>query len=101
MNCLEEMLKLQKSFQEKFGFNPPLHLIASAIMAEAGELWEASEGKWWSKKKHVNDTRLEELVDILHFFLAYCVRIDVSAKELFERYAQKLEVNYKRQFEGY
>jgi NTP pyrophosphatase (non-canonical NTP hydrolase) len=101
MNHLEEMLKLQKDFQEKFNFHPTLHLIASAIMTEAGELWEASGGKWWSKKKHMDDKRREELIDILHFFLAYCVEIGISAEELFERYAQKLSINYKRQFNGY
>ena len=101
MNHLEEMLKLQKSFQEKFNFHPSLHLIASAIMTEAGELWEASEGKWWTKKKHTDEERLEELVDILHFFLTYCVEIDISAKELFDRYTRKMSENYKRQFEGY
>jgi NTP pyrophosphatase (non-canonical NTP hydrolase) len=101
MRHLEEMLKLQKAFQDKFNFHPALHLVASAIMTEAGELWEASGGKWWSKKKQTNDKRKEELVDILHFFLMYCVEIDISVKELFDEYVKKLSINYERQFHGY
>jgi len=101
MDYLEEMLKLQRDFQEKFSFHPPLHSVASAIMTEAGELWVVSEGKWWSKKKYTNDERMEELVDLLHFFLAYCVEIGISPKELYDRHVRKLSVNYKRQLEGY
>ena len=101
MNHLEEMLMLQKAFQDKFNFHTPLHLIASAIMTEAGELWEASEGKWWSKKKHALEKKIEELVDVLHFFLAYCVEINISAEDLFDRYVQKLSTNYERQHKGY
>jgi len=98
---LENMLKLHKEFQNKFDFHPPLHRIASAIMTEAGELWEVSNGKWWSKREYTDNDRLEELIDILHFFLAYCVEMDISAKELYKQYIKKLSTNYKRQVVGY
>jgi len=101
MDYLDKMLKLQGEFQAKFAFHPPLHRVASAIMTEAGELWEASEGKWWTRKKHTDEERREELVDILHFFLSYCVEMGISPRELFGLYARKLAVNYQRQFEEY
>jgi len=98
---LEEMLKLQKAFQEKFNLHPSLHLVASAMMTEAGELWEVSGGKWWSRKKHNDEEKIEELIDILHFFLAYCVEVGISANDLFRKYSKKLSINYERQFSGY
>ena len=101
MRRLERMLSLQKEFQDTHDFNPALHMIASAILAEAGELWAVSGGKWWSKKQHKDEDRKEELIDILHFFLAYCVKMEISAKELFELYVKKLSENYERQLKGY
>lgn len=101
MNYLQKMLKLQNSFQETNNFHPALDLLASAIMTEAGELWVASGGKWWSNKKYSDDERREELVDLLHFFLAYCVEMGISANELYDEYTKKLSLNYKRQFSGY
>lgn len=98
---LKEMLKMQKKFQDKFGFHPPLHLLASAMMHEGGEIWEASKGKWWSKKEFSREDRLEEVVDILHFWLAYCVEAGFTAEEIFEAYSKKLKENYRRQEEGY
>jgi len=76
-------------------------LIASAIMTEAGELWGVSGGKWWSKKQYQDEEKKEELIDILHFFLAYCVEMKISTQELYELYVSKLSENYERQLKGY
>jgi len=100
-DILETMLRLQREFQEKWGFHPPLKDICSAMMAECGELWAKSEGKWWSKKIYSKGVKLGELVDILHFFLTYMVESDISVIELFVAYEQKLAVNHQRQVKGY
>lgn len=96
-DILSEMLKLQQEFQETFGFYPPLKDIASAVMHEGGELWGASEGKWWSTKKETREHQVEEIVDIIHFVLQYSLQIGVSAQELYETYLRKLYENYERQ----
>jgi phosphoribosyl-ATP pyrophosphohydrolase len=101
MDKLEEMLKLQNEFQDKYGFKPPLHRIASAIMVEAGELWMGSKGKWWSKKKGTHKNRVEELVDIWHFMLVYMRTEHITPDEFFEVYKKKLQINYQRQETGY
>lgn len=98
---LNLFLLMQRKFQNKFNFHPPLKDIASAILHEGGELWEASEGKWWSKKKHSRKHKLEELVDILHFWLVYCIEYGFMAEEIFDAYASKLAENYKRQRNDY
>lgn len=101
MDMLKTILKLQREFQNKWGFHPHLKDICSAMAAEAMELWAISGGKWWSKKKHSKEKQVEELVDILHFFLTYMVERDISAQELFIAYKQKLAINHQRQVEGY
>lgn len=98
---LNLLLKMQQKFQERFNFHPPLHLLASAIMHEGGELWSVSSGKWWSKKKHKREEILEELIDILHFWLICCLEIDLTPEEILEVYSKKLKENYKRQERGY
>jgi len=98
---LELFLEAQKKFQDTFGFHPPLKDVVAAMMHECGELWEASGGKWWSKKKDTREHRLEETVDLLHFFLIYCTESSFTAKEIFDAYAKKLRTNYKRQEENY
>jgi len=98
---LELLLKMQKKFQNKFSYHPPLHLIASAIMHEGGELWTVSRGKWWSKKTYPKEEQIEELIDILHFWLIYCVELNLSPDEILDSYSKKLAENYRRQIRGY
>ena len=103
---LDELFRLQKEFQTKYGFFPTLDKWASALTAEGGELWTAStdgkgQGKWWKKQPDTREHQVEELVDILHFFLGACLCLDMTPEELFDAYTKKLGVNYKRQQEGY
>jgi len=117
---LEEMLKIQKQFQDKTGFDPLIHDLASAIMAEGGELWMGAGGKWWktylehkgrwgsmspeeaikyikeveSKNKENNE---EEAIDILHFLLCVFIVLDMSSKRIHEKYCQKMGINLQRQ----
>lgn len=97
---LANMLQLQKAFQDKYGFYPDLHRVASAMMAECTELWEASEGKWWSKKKHTHKERLRELADLFHFILIYMLEEKIASHELYNEYCDKLKENYARQESG-
>ena len=98
-DLLEMMLSMQRKFQWKFKFTPepPLKDIASALGSEADELWKAGGGKWWSIKGHTREKVAEEIIDILHFWLMACLKIGLSADEIFEIYSKKLAENYKRQ----
>lgn len=70
-----------------------------AMISELSELLDEVNFKWWKNQKPLDDDKIkDELVDILHFFTAMCLIADMDAKELFQRYLEKNEENFKRQF---
>ena len=97
MDKFEEMLRLQKEFQDKFTFKLDLPKCIIAMLMELGEMAEASETKWWSKKRHTHEQRLGEAVDFWHFFMIYLLEEGITAEEFFEAYKAKLAINYQRQ----
>lgn len=71
---------------------------ALALMVELGEVLEAAQFKWWKDPAPVDRSALvEELVDVLHFFVALCLACGVSADELYEGYLAKNRENFRRQ----
>lgn len=100
-DMLKELLRLQKEFQDKYHYDPASWCWATAMGAECMELWAKSGGKWWKKKQTPRKERIEELVDVLHFFLGYMLCEKITAEELFEEYKVKLAENYHRQEQGY
>jgi len=105
MDKLKKMLELQKEFQAKYNYHPPLHMWCSGLSAEASELWAISGGKWWRKidleTEEMQKKRLEELADLLHFFLGYMNDANITVDQLFEAYKAKLKMNYERQENNY
>jgi len=120
----DEMLRIQREFQESNKLDIPVCDEASAIMCEGGELWAISGGKWWKKYIKDSDVRgrmksddaqvylymvemnnrnkiIEESIDIWHFLMAVWIRLNLSPEEIFKRYKEKMEVNKNRQREGY
>jgi dimeric dUTPase (all-alpha-NTP-PPase superfamily) len=97
MDKFEEMLRLQKEFQDTFPFKLNKKKCLLAMLMELGEMAEASESKWWSKKRHTHEQRLEEAVDFWHFFMIYLIKEKITADEFFEAYKSKLVINYQRQ----
>jgi hypothetical protein len=99
---LDILLALQTEFQEKYKkrFRFALHCTCTAMAAESLELWAKSKGKWWSKKAFPKAIQLDELSDVLHFFLLYMWKRGITTNELFEAYKKKLAENYKRQESG-
>lgn len=97
MDKFEEMLMMQKKFQETFPFKLDLKKCLLAMMMELGEMAEASECKWWSKKRHTHEQRLGEAVDFWHFLMIYLLEEGITAEEFYEAYKAKLAVNYQRQ----
>ncbi len=72
-----------------------------AQIHESIEFEDSLPWKWWKKDKIDYQNLKVELVDELHFFISKCLIAGVTPKELFKLYEQKLELNYKRQKEGY
>ena len=69
-----------------------------AMLSELAELIDEVNFKWWKNPKPVNEQAVkEELVDILHFFVSMCLKMDMDAEELYERYLDKNKENFDRQ----
>jgi NTP pyrophosphatase (non-canonical NTP hydrolase) len=98
-DTLRVLLELQRQFQETYKdrFHFALHRVCTAMASESLELWAKSKGKWWSKKAHTKEEQLDELADVLHFFLLYMIKRGITVDELFLAYRKKLAENYKRQ----
>lgn len=100
-DMFKEMVRMQKAFQDKFGYHRPITDWIAACTAELGELWEASNGRWWKKKQEPEEKKLEEFVDVLHFILGMIVDSNWTPEQIYEMYQAKLKVNYERQDRGY
>lgn len=72
---------------------------AIAIFVELGELLCEINYKWWKNKKPVNeDAAREELVDVLHFLISMCIRMGMTADDLYNGYVSKNKENFGRQY---
>lgn len=109
LDMLQFIFELQKGFQQKYKerFKFTKFLTSIALMVESMELMLKTEFKgkhnykWWSKKEVPDhEQRVEELVDVLHFFMLYMLKEKISPEKLFVTYLAKLRVNYERQESG-
>jgi dimeric dUTPase (all-alpha-NTP-PPase superfamily) len=103
------MFELQKGFQQKYKerFKFTKFLASIALLVESFELMLKTpfkgdkNYKWWSKKPvPSHEERVEELVDVWHFFMNYMIKEKIEPEELFKVYLAKLKVNYERQESG-
>ena len=107
MDKLEKIFELQRKFDqeliEKRGLagipnEKWLQMQTLAMLSEMAELLNELNFKWWKNPVEVNENNVkEELVDILHFFVAMCIKSGMSADELFEKYIGKNKENFDRQ----
>jgi dimeric dUTPase (all-alpha-NTP-PPase superfamily) len=106
MDKFEEMLRLQKEFQDTYKgrFTFTKFRVSIAMLLEAVEVMEAQDFgdgknfKWWSKKPLPSrEERIEEMVDVFHFFMLLMLEDEVTVTEFFEAYKKKLAENYARQ----
>jgi dimeric dUTPase (all-alpha-NTP-PPase superfamily) len=110
---VEELLSLQKEFQEENGFDfwkespeKRREMFVRTLFACISELAETGDevNKWWKKGSREpasldkkRDAILEEMVDSLHFFLSCLLILRASGGEVADSYLSKLSVNFKRQ----
>lgn len=107
MDKLEKIFEMQKLLDDDIASRR--HLTYSteewmqkevlAMLSELSEVLDEVNFKWWKNKKPLNSDALRgELVDILHFFVSMCIRSGMNADELFERYVEKNQENFDRQY---
>jgi dimeric dUTPase (all-alpha-NTP-PPase superfamily) len=103
---LETIFRRQEQFQEElvqrrhldFDQSTWIQKQALALMVELGEVLEAAQFKWWKDPEPIDRQALvEELVDVLHFFVALCLACGVSADDLYRGYLAKNRENFRRQ----
>ncbi|MGI6168547.1 MAG: dUTPase [Christensenellales bacterium] len=69
-----------------------------AMMSELAELIDEVNFKWWKNPKPMDEAAVKgELVDILHFFVSMCLKMDMTADELCRLYLEKNQENFQRQ----
>lgn len=106
MDKLEHIFQLQKAFDEELLRRRGLEADTEtwiqkevlAMFAELGELLNEVNFKWWKNPHPVDyDAVKEELVDILHFFISTCLKVGLTADELYAAYCRKNKENFRRQ----
>ncbi|RAP31948.1 dUTPase [Candidatus Marinamargulisbacteria bacterium SCGC AG-414-C22] len=93
---LYEDIKKDPELRRKWFLNFEL-----ALKQESAEAIDSLNWKWWKKDGDDWDNVKVELVDMLHFWVSMCTMAGMDAKEVFELYAKKNKLNFKRQDEGY
>ena len=72
-----------------------------ALSQESAEAIDSLNWKWWKKDGDDWENVKIELVDMLHFWVSMCTIAGMNAQDVFELYAKKNKLNFKRQDEGY
>lgn len=110
---LSEIFSHQREFQERHGFDfwklPPekrRDMFVRQLFAAMSELSEAGDevNKWWKKDckepealTEKKEEILEEMVDVLHFYMGALLTIGCDGKDVADAYLKKLSVNHERQ----
>lgn len=69
-----------------------------AMLSELAELIDEVNFKWWKNPKEIDETKIKgELIDILHFFMSMCLKMGMTAEEVYNIYVEKNKENFDRQ----
>ena len=72
-----------------------------ALKQESAEAIDSLNWKWWKRDGDDWENVKVELIDMLHFWVSMCTIAGLNANDVFELYAKKNKLNFKRQDEGY
>jgi len=106
MDKLDTVFMMQRKFMDdlearrKLDETPEVWVqkYTLAMISELSELLDEVNFKWWKNAKPIDkDATKDELVDILHFFVSMCIKMDMDADELLSRYIAKNKENFDRQ----
>jgi dimeric dUTPase (all-alpha-NTP-PPase superfamily) len=76
--------------------------MALAAIVELGEVMQEVSWKPWADAEFFNrDAYLEELIDVLHFWMNLVLVATDKPEELLSAYMRKHDVNAQRQADGY
>lgn len=106
---MAQQLQLQR---ESFGVDPTslkdeyrdtyVQAMALALIVELGEVMQEISWKPWASGQWFNrEAYLEELIDVLHFWMNLVLVATDKPEELLAAYMIKHDVNAKRQANGY
>ena len=106
---MAQQLEMQRS---SFGVDPTalegkerddyVTAMALALMVEVGEVMQEVSWKPWATGQWFNrEAYLEELIDVLHFWMNLALVATDKPEELLAAYQAKADVNVKRQSDGY
>lgn len=108
LDMLQVIFDLQKKFDDEIvqkrsltGITPEVWIQKEilAMLSELAELLDEVNFKWWKNPKEINYENIKgELIDILHFFASMCIKVGMTAPEVYERYIQKNQENFLRQY---
>lgn len=80
-----------------------LHEIYGYIVRELSEAMDHLKNKPW--REHLTPVNreafIEEVVDVLHFYVEFCIVAGISPTDLVDGYFNKTAVNHQRQDNGY
>ncbi len=73
-----------------------------AMGQELAELTDSVPWKWWAKYQKFDDQNARvEVVDLFHFLISLAQVLGMDAKDVYDAYCKKNEVNFRRQDSGY
>ena len=107
MDKLDKIFEMQKLLDDDISARRHLEFSTEewmqkevlAMLSELSEVLDEVNFKWWKNKKPVNeDAAREELVDVLHFLISMCIRMGMTADDLYNGYVSKNKENFDRQY---
>lgn len=114
MDKLENLFFTQEQFMKQLKIEYPVDLdtwigqqeVRMVMFFLTQEIFEAAE---WMKNKPWRQTTtpldkdkfMEEIADVLHFFLELCIIVGLTPDDLVHLYQVKMRENYDRQKRGY
>ncbi|MCX6891588.1 MAG: dUTPase [Verrucomicrobia bacterium] len=109
---LRELFRMQRELNERIGVHTDgmseedktkwLLNYCRAMSQEIAELTDSVPWKWWAKYQKFDEQNARvEVVDLFHFLISLAQVLGMSADDVFQAYARKNEVNFKRQETGY
>jgi len=107
LDKLEHIFELQHAFDSELaarrGLDPSdkaewLRREMVALIVEASEVLDEANYKWWKDARPLDHARiLDELADILHFYVAACLKMGFDAQDIYQAYLAKNRENFNRQ----
>jgi hypothetical protein len=80
-----------------------LHQLYGYLVRELSEAMQELKNKPWKKTEQKTDIRafVEEVGDVAHFFVEFCITAGISAKDLHDAYFRMHNKNVQRQTSEY